>query len=127
MTTHIEITGTHAPFENGHRIAVTKHAGSMQVGIDKQYNALIAEFRSGSPVLVDAAGLQVCGPIDIDGARGLARSVLSGDPRAITGPQTTLSLALALFHVLDTLDFADANFVTGCDWEEAEEEDVSHG
>lgn len=122
MSWAIEIEYTHAPFENGHRIAVTRHAGSLQVGIDKQHDALRADFASGSPLLVDGEGAHVCGPVDIEGARGLARAVLSGDPRALTTPQTALSLALALFHVLDTLDFAGANFVSGCDWEGAEAE-----
>lgn len=62
------------------------------------------QFSIGDLVLAGKDGAVICGPVGQAGAAALARSVLDGDPRTLTHPNTVLVLASALAGFLTSGD-----------------------
>jgi hypothetical protein len=86
---------------DGRMIAETLSGGEIVIGRDRDGGERRAAYQPGSLLLLlDAAGQVVAGPIDARGAFNLALAVANGDPRALTQPQATLTLAVSVLALL---------------------------
>jgi hypothetical protein len=83
----------------GDIIALARHAGAVQIGQSKD-GPVMADYGAGAALLISPDNQVICGPVDLRGAESLALAVLARDPRALTQPQTALSLALALITLI---------------------------
>ena len=83
----------------GDVIALARHPGKIQIGRGKD-GPMMADYGAGAALLIGPDHQVICGPVDLRGAEALALAVLARDPRALTQPQTALSLALALITVI---------------------------
>ena len=83
----------------GDTIHSVRTSGKVQIGQSKE-GPLMAAYGAGSVLLAGAEGEVICGPVDLAGAESLALAVLARNPRALTQPQTALSLALALVTLI---------------------------
>jgi hypothetical protein len=98
-TIHARAVGQVSPDRT---LYVTTEAGTVFDGTFKD-GEREAYFLPGAAILADSRNHVLVGPVMMEAAHALAMKVAAGDPRALTEPQCTLVLAVALLALHDTL------------------------